>query len=346
MDYSGWISSQLEAGDYAALWFFVKAYLGNTRPDENTPVSFSLEDVLTKSYASASGMDLLAARNELRRRTQENERNLKNESVPLEITFNKFLQKDFKSFIDIGDKGILDIQSFFIINAGMGSILREFWIAKGKQAHSLAKVLSVYTFNTNRGNFAGLMKTANAFLKSMKKDKMTDFWNEYPYYVVSDIDESYQPNVKTDILIKLQALGIGERLHFFDFASGFSGQYWAGDSSFKTRRTGVIEKASLKKMIGLGLFTTTNDLASIPAVASKAELIDKATKAGFELKKSWDFRKIHAFLLSTDNGADLLAQIVAEKGPVKFNSLYKDDIAEILAYQEKILPVAELLAMI
>jgi hypothetical protein len=345
-DFSPWISVQFLERDFIALWFFVNQYYEQKAPDSSIPKDCKIEEVLIRSYSRTLGTNHNNAAQELRSQSQRNEMELEGESLWLEVTFNKFLQKDFKKYLHIDEKAILDIQSFFVISAGISSQHRPFWIAEGKEADTLTKVLSVYPFSIDITHFSELIKTANAFLKSMKKEEGTDYWSQWPYYKISTIQEKYELKLATDLLAKLQALGVGERLHFFDFASSLPGLYWAGHSSFKTRRVGVVEKDSLEKMINLGLFAPTSDVECIPDIISKTELKELATEANFDLRKSWDLKKTYSFLSSTDDGRSFLRNLVLDRKAVKLNEIYKDDIDSILSYQVLIKPIADLLAMI
>lgn len=268
----------------------------------------------------------------------------------IKITQNKPTAADkinFKSFITINNKAITDLQSFYKLAGNEEGHNREFWISERGQAELLAKIISVYSFSINMANFEILILKANKFLREMKKDKMTDYWQPYSFYKIEDLRESYSCDILTDLAEKLQHLNVGERLHFFDFASHHSfGKYWNGNSSSRSRNIGVDESVSIKKMVKLGLFSEVKEIESVPFITSKGELKKKASENGFELKKSWDLEKTYNFLISSVEGVNFLNKYITNKTILKFNNSYNDDLSKLINYQKNIKVVADLLSMI
>jgi hypothetical protein len=219
---------------------------------------------------------------------------------------------------------------------------REFWITDNGESKLLAKLLSIYSFSINVKNFNILVDKANRFIRQMRKEA-PHYWNDFPFYSINDISESYPLNLKTDIQKKLQSLSITERLYFFDFAFG---NYWTGQSGSRTRNMGLDEKEAIKKLVKLDLFSESKDLESVLDIVGKRELKEFADKIGFEVKKSWTVEKIFDFAMTTEQGKEFLKSFVNTKQIWKFNSFYKEDFETIVKNQNTIKKVANLICMV
>ena len=228
--------------------------------------------------------------------------------------------------------------------------LAGFSIGNNDETSILSKIICAYPFSIKSSGLEILISKANQFIKKMKKEEKeykAVYWKAIPYFNITDINLSYTINTKTDILNKLQSLGIGERLHFFDFASSHSfAKYWSGNSRFKTKQIGVCETESVKKMTELNLFTYTDDIECIPYIATKDEFKSKAEQGGFELKKSWNVQKIYEYLIKSEEGKIFLKNYIQVKKPVKFNAIYDDDLHLIIDFQEQIKIISQLISMI
>jgi hypothetical protein len=260
------------------------------------------------------------------------------------LKFEKFLTIDFNTlFENIDKQAIYEIRAFFIMSYGFEKFNREFWIVEGKQADSLCKVLSVYSFSINPESFIPLINHANKFISEMAKDN--DYWKEYGKYKKEQIKKENILDGKSDLASKLQQLTPGERLYFFDSNASF-GRFWNGGSSYKTRSFGIDEASSLSKLLKLGIFDTVSDIQAIPQIASKAELKENAITAGFEIKKSWTMEKIYGNLSSTENGKAFLNEFIKDKTILSFKSEYVADLKMILDYQIQIQRIVDLFSMI
>lgn len=347
-DFSLWVSQQLKDKDYDTLWLFIKTLYND---DDNLQVGIDIsgmfEDVLVQTVSEKYGISATEAKKEIDKLNLHDNKTKTQEVSPLRKAFENFLSKDFGNYIIAEDKAILDLQSFFILNKGIDDFNREFWISEGKEAEVLSKMLSVYSFQIQSKRFEYLINKANKFLKEMKSDELSkDYWNSYPYYKISNIHSSYSLELDTDLSEKLKSLSIGERLHFFDYATTYSYRnYWNGDSTYKTRSFGINEPASLQKIIDLNIFDIVSDIDSIPEITSKGELKEKAEQSGLEIKKSWTLDKIFTNLKNTDKGISFLNDFVRDKKILKFKAEYKPDLSKIIEYQSKIKIVADLLSM-
>lgn len=251
-------------------------------------------------------------------------------------------KRDFTSYLTIDSNAITDTKTLFDLAGNADGFNREFWITDNGEAKLLAKVLSVYSFSIKTQNFNILIDKANRFIKQMRKEA-PHFWNQFPLYNITDLNESYPLNVKTDILIKLQSLSVNERLYFFDFVFG---TYWTGQSSSRTRNIGFDEKSALKKLVKLDFFSESKDLESILDIVGKRELKEFADKYEFELKKSWTVEKIFDYSMSTEQGKGFLKSFVDTKQVLKFNTIYKEDFKTIVTNQVKIKKVTDLICMV
>lgn len=347
-DFSLWVSQQLKDKDYNTLWLFVKR-LYNDDDNLHVGIDFSgmFDDVLVKTVSEKYGISATDAKKEIDKLNLQDNKTKTQEASPLRKAFDNFLSKDFSNYILAEDEAILDLQSFFILNNGIDDFNREFWISEGKEAEVLAKMLSVYSFQIQQQGFEFLITKANKFLKEMKSDKLSkDYWNSYQYYKIGNVNLSYSLELDTDLAEKLKSLSIGERLHFFDYATTYSYRnYWNGDSTYKTRSFGINEAASLQKIIGLNIFEIVSDIDSIPEITSKGELKEKAEQSGLEIKKSWTLDKIFINLKNSEKGLTFLNSFISDKMILKFKPEYKSDLTKIIEYQSKIKIVADLLSM-
>lgn len=257
-------------------------------------------------------------------------------------------EKGLSKYLEIDKNGITNINSFFKLAGSIDGVSREFWIAEKGEAELLCKILSLYPFTINISNFEILIKKANLFLHEMKNDKMTNYyWNPFPFYDKSKLQESYCCTIKSNVLIILQSLSVSEQLHFFDFASSqHFEKYWDGSCSSRTRNIGIHEQNSVKKMVALNLFIETKDIESVPYITSKGELKELSERKGFELKKSWNLEKTFEFLLTTNEGKYFLNEFVRDRKVLKFNEIYREDIMEIIEQQSRVKVIADLLAML
>lgn len=258
----------------------------------------------------------------------------------------KFLSTDINSlFSSIDEQAIYEIQSFFILQAGVERKNREFWIGEDKESELLAKILSIYSFTPNKENFKPLINRANKFLRKMRKD--VEYWNDYKNYNASDIPDNIHLEFQTDLEDKLKQLQPGERLYFFDSALGNTiKKYWNGDSSYKTRKFGINEIHSFNEFMKIEIFNVVNDIESIPEITSKGELKESAEKVGFEIKKSWTLAKIFENLKKTEEGKQFLTDFTNEKFVVSLKEEYKQDLTLLIENQKTIKRTVDLLAMV
>jgi len=268
----------------------------------------------------------------------------KSREKELHKEFQIFLSKDYKSLIKIDDQAIYEIQAFFILKNGIDDFNREFWIAKDKESELLCKILSVYSFKLNVQSFQSLILKANKFLKEMRKE--TDFWKDYKDYKLDDLKSEYILNTKTNLANQLKLIPSGKRLHFFDFTTIYTyRKYWNGDSSYKTRGYGINEIESFKTISELGIFNSANTIESLPEIASKSELKEKAESQNFDIKKSWTLKKIIENLSKTEQGLSFLNEYVNETKILEFKDELKSDLQIIFKYQLEIKKVIDLIIM-
>jgi hypothetical protein len=263
----------------------------------------------------------------------------------LKKTFEKFLTKNFKVlFNNIDEQAIFEIQAFFILKHGIDDFNREFWIAEDKEAELLCKILSVYSFEINPISFEPLIKKANKFLREMRKD--VEFWKGYKNYKIEELQNEYKLETTNGLEKKLKQINSGERLHFFDFATGYSyRKFWNGDSSYKTRSYGIKELDSVKKISKLGIFDAVNDINAVPEITNKGELKETAEKAGFEIKKSWTMDKIFENLMKSERGKAFLQEFIKDKSILAFKDEYRTDLTTIFKQQEIIKRTIDLITM-
>jgi hypothetical protein len=355
-DNSIWLIEKFRNNEFDLIWEFTKELYGD---NENSEGSFAfsemienmMSEILPQKIAKHYEITLKEANNLYSQLKITNEENVKVEKSWIRELFDCFIDKNINQYIDGNKNVIYEIQSFFILSSGLDDKMRGFWIGEGGTSDVLSKILSVHSFSIISDNFEILITKANSFLKEMKKEEKKDGyigpWSEISYFKKKDLKQTYIVNPKTDILEKLKSLGLGERLHFFDFASSNSFQdYWSGKSTAKTRKMGVCESESIKKMVEFKLFDYTNEIESIPSICSKKELKESAENIGFEIKKSWTLQKMYENLLKSDEGLVFLQNLVIKRNGLKFNFFYKEDLNLILAYQDEIKIVSNLLSMI
>jgi hypothetical protein len=347
-DFSLWVSQQIKEKDFHTLWLFVKTlYNEDGNPQGSFDLSGMVENILVQTVSEKYGITSIDAKKEIDKLNLHDNKDQAQEESSLKKAFDNFFLKKFSNYIIAEDKIILELQSFFILNKGIDDFNREFWISEGKEAEVLAKILSVYSLQTKSEGFEFLIAKANKFLKEMKRNKFSkDYWKSYRYYKNENIDLTYSLVLDTDLAEKLKSLSVGERLHFFDYGTTYSYRnYWNGDSTYKTRSSGINEADSLQKIIDLNVFEIVKDIECIPEITSKGELKEKAEKHGLEIKKSWTFDKMFLNLKNTTEGLAFLNDFIKNKKILKFKPEYKSDLAKIIEYQGKIKIVADLLSM-
>ncbi len=266
----------------------------------------------------------------------------------LKDNFEKFLAKDFSVlFNEMNEQIIYEIQAFFILSGGFYE--RNYWIGDSDSTQLLCKVLSVYSFEINQTTYKVLIQRANKFLREiMKDDLLRGNKREIQLYELKNVPKKIILETQTDLNEKMKQLYVGERIHFFDFASSvdFVGKYWNGGSSYKTRSIGIRENESVRKMLNLGLFMPSNSIESVSEIASKGELKEAAENAGFEIKKSWTKDKIYENLMKLEEGKVFLETYIKEKKILSFNEGYRTDLISVLDNQQKIKSVAELITVL
>lgn len=353
-DYSIWLIDKFRNKDYESIWTFVKETFGD---DENAGslIDFSgiMEETIPSVLSKKYGITLNEAKKIYSKLNDEIEakNNSKVQKSWRRISFENFISKDLSIYIKNNEDVIFEIQSFFILFSGLDDNMRGFWIGEGGVSESLSKILCVHSFTIDIETFDTLILKGNSFLKEMKKEEKKDGylggWNEIPNFKRKELKLSYSVDTKTDILKKLQCLGLAERLHFFDYASSNAfAKYWSGLSTSKSRKAGLCEEESVKKMVELELFEYTNDIESIPYICSKKELKESAEDNGFEIKKTWTLQKIYENILTMDDGKVFLQNLVNEKKGLKFNYSYINDLHLIIEYQEQLRIISELLSMV
>lgn len=263
----------------------------------------------------------------------------------LRQSFSNFLSKSFTSlFAQIEEQAVFEIQAFFILRHGIDDFNREFWLAEGKEAELLCKVLCVYNFSIAPYAFEPLAKKANSFLREMRKDN--EYWKGYPNYNIGKLPSANEMSTATGLVSKLKLLTPAERLHFFDFARDAApGSFWSGASSYKTRTIGIDEEKSTAKMVSLGIFKLMSNVNAIPETISKPELKELAQQAGFEVKKSWTLQATFDNLMKTEQGQYFLKELAESKPTLTFNGEYNQDLKQVLDHQERIKRTVDLLAM-
>lgn len=265
----------------------------------------------------------------------------KNYLRQIEKKLDNFLLKNISDFITIEIQAVYEIQSFFIL-MGLDSD-REFWIAQEKEAELLSRILCVYDFTVNIDNLKPLVHKANKFLKEMKADELTDYWENYPLYNTKSIKPTYILN--NNLKHSLKKLSISARLNFFDYCNS---PYWDRSSGYRVRAFGINEIDCALEMINSGLygFLSESDFKSALKFINKSELKDMAENKGFEIKKTWTLEKIYDNLIKTDDGKQFISSFLKEKCVLKITPSYQELVSELLEYKQQIRVIADLLSMI
>jgi len=262
----------------------------------------------------------------------------------LKADFENYISKNYFSLINIEDAAIYEIQAFFILKRGIKDFNREFWISKDKESALLVKILSVYSFTTNRKEFEPLIAKANKFLNEIKKE--TDYWEGFEYYNLNNIKNDYSLNLTTKLADKLKKLSLESRLHFFDFVSPTKyRRYWNGKSSYETRSLLINEDKSFHSILALNIFKRTNDIACLIDVASKSDLKSRAESKKLEIKKSWSLKKIIENLSKSEKGKEFLENYLIQLEVFEIKKEYEADLKVLLEQQLLIKRVIDLIIM-
>lgn len=276
----------------------------------------------------------------------------------LNSELKQFLKKDFNSLFNKANPELVyEIQAYFIIKKGLSDFNREFWIGDDKEAEQICSFMSVYSFSVNVSAFSKTIEKINKFLKKRKTEESKEmiefemneveyggYWTPHDFY--SEKDLTIKDRALTNLDIELQKLGIGERLHFFDFVIKYNrDSYWDGKSFYKTRGFGINEKENINMFSKSPIFQVVKDINAIPDLMEKAELKEKAENAGFELKKSWTKQKIFENLAKTDEGEEFLKSLIVDKKILKFNETFRNDLSKIIDYQKEIRRAVNLITL-
>lgn len=364
-DFSLYVRVQLQNNNIDALWDFYQMYYQIESPNEERTSTSQFEMELVER-----AIQILKRSNpkldikydfDLERIYNDNIENaLKNGFDDYDFTefksaifkkpttihndFIKFIQIPLEIYVKTETKAFQDLRSFQLINGSEISHQRRgFWLTDINQ--TLVLVMSVYDYQV-MPNIKILITRANKFLERMRKD--VDYWKDYPEFNMTQLKQTYELKVDTDLVEKLKSLGIAER-HFFinDFAKSQNLKYWDGlKSTYKTRQMGIYEPSAREKLMALDLFDTCNDLESVLSVYSKGDLKELSENAGFNIKKTWTAQKIYDYLCQSDEGTVFLKGLLETKQILKLKEHYKSDLQRLLAYSEQIQKLVDLFCFV
>lgn len=260
---------------------------------------------------------------------------------------DSILSINFDEFIEAEKNAINELKSIYIILSKKGGG-REFLVFE--DIDLIVNAMCIYPIKINKEAISNVIVKANKFIKSMKKDK-TPAWMNFVSYSKKDIEISDNNIVKNKIAKNLKNLPISARFHFFDTIKliclrNKKAISLYGSHFYKTRNFGLDIEESVETLLKSNLFTRDIDYKDLEKAFSKSELISIADSIKVNTKKHWNKRKILNYIISTDEGKNMLDIAKDKKAIVYFNYKFTEDLKRINSYRNDIKRIYELMCFI
>lgn len=266
-----------------------------------------------------------------------------------EEDINNLLKFDFNKYINyINKEALTELKSIWIIAEKNGNgVVREFLIT-GRESFTkyCAVALACQPYRLTE-NFQLLVKSANNFIKTMRKD--VPYWKTFPLYKTNYPTEN---NITScEFSDKYNSLTIGGRLHLYESLSHFS-QSLTDCSNYNLRSFGVNSIDTIEEIISSDILLTEKCIAKISPFSylNKKELMKLLDSKNIAYKKSWNTDKLFNAIMETN--AKIIDEFMSDKQKeraiIKYqvNSRFKNDIDLLLKSIEENTIVYDLLCFI
>lgn len=257
------------------------------------------------------------------------------------------LSLDFNKYINYENKeALIELKSIWILAEKSGGG-REFWITERESFTKYFSVaLACQPFKVT-DNFSQLVKNANGFIKTMRKD--VPYWESFPLYQTNYPKENNIPS--KEFSLKYNSLTLGGRLHLFEAVSHIS-QSLTDSSNYNLRSLGINSVDTIEEIISSQILLTEKSIVKISPFEylTKNELIKLLDSKNIAYKKSWNKDKLLNAIIETDASIidDFMNDKPKERAIVKYgvNPQYANDVDILLKTIEDTKVIYNLLCFI
>lgn len=257
----------------------------------------------------------------------------------LNLGFNKYINYENK-------EALIELKSIWIIAEKSGGG-REFWITEREAFTKYFSVaLACQSFQLTE-NFQLLVKSANNFIKTMRKD--VPYWETFPLYETNYPTENEIPS--NEFSLKYNSLTIGGRLHLYEALSNHS-QSLTDCSNYNLRSLGINSFDTVDEIISSDILLTEKSVVKISPLEylTKTELLNLLDSKNISYKKSWSKDKLFNFIIETDDKIidEYMSDKQKEKSIVKYqvNPVFISDVKIFLKTANETKVVYNLLCFI
>jgi len=216
----------------------------------------------------------------------------------IEENIRSLLKLDFNKYIKYENKEALtELKSVWIIAEKSGGG-REFWITERESFIKYFTVtLACQSFRLT-GNFQLLVKSANNFIETMRKD--FPYWETFPLYETNYPKENGIPS--NEFSLKYNSLTIGGRLHLFESLNHFY-QNLIDCSNYNLRSFGINSIDTVEEIISNDILLTEKSVVKISPLEylTKSELLNLLDSKNIAYKKSWNKDKLFNAIIQTND---------------------------------------------
>lgn len=265
----------------------------------------------------------------------------------IEENIKNLLSLDFNRYINYENKEALtELKSIWILAEKSGGG-REFWIT-GQESFTkyFSVALACQPFKVS-DNFSELVKNANSFIKTMRKD--VPYWESFPLYQTNYPKENNIPS--NEFSLKYNSLTIGGRLHLFEALNHIS-QSLTDCSNYNLRSLGINSVDTIEEIILSQILLTEKSIVVISPFEylTKNELLKLLDSKNIAYKKSWNKDKLLNAIIETDASIidEFMSDKQKERAIVKYqvNPQYTNDVNILLKTVEETKVIYDLLCFI
>jgi hypothetical protein len=257
------------------------------------------------------------------------------------------LSLDFNRYINYKNKEALtELKAIWILAEKSGGG-REFWITERESFTKYFSVaLACQPFKVS-DNFSQLVKNANSFIKTMRKD--VPYWESFPLYQTNYTKENNIPS--NEFSLKYNSLTIGGRLHLFEALNHIS-QSLTDCSNYNLRSLGINSVDTIEEIILSQILLTEKSIVIISPFEylTKNELLKLLDSKNIAYKKSWNKDKLLNAIIETDASIidEFMSDKQKERAIIKYqvNPQYANDVDILLKTIEETKVIYNLLCFI
>ncbi|MCF6271410.1 MAG: hypothetical protein L3J41_16990 [Melioribacteraceae bacterium] len=232
------------------------------------------------------------------------------------------LKLDFSEYLNFNNnEALLELKSIWILAEKSGGG-REFWITERSsftKYFSVAMACQAYKLTND---FQLLVKSANNFIKTMRKD--TPYWESFPLFKIDYPSENTMPS--NEFIKKYNSLTIGGRLHLFESFKNYS-QSLTDCSNYSLRNFGINSLDTIEEIILSKILLIEKSVIKISPFEylTKNELVKLLDSQNIDYRKSWN--------------KDKLLNAINTKDPLIIDEFMHDKQKEKIIFKYKINPI-------